>query len=72
MPGTGVGSLRTYKQLCNFLGSLKVLHFDIFTHFGRGRKSLKNQPRDVIKMREMSGEVVKKTPKKEMDNPLFL
>ena len=38
---------------------------------GRGRKSLKNQPRDVIKMREMRREVGKKTPKKYMDNPSF-
>ena len=34
--------------------------------------SLKNQTRDVIKMREMRGEVGKKTPKNEMDNPSFL
>ena len=27
---------------------------------------------DVIKMREMRGEVGKKTPEKEMENPLFL
>ena len=27
---------------------------------------------DVIKMRDMRGEVGKKTHKKEMDNPLFL
>ena len=32
----------------------------------------KNQPCDVIKMMEMRGKVGKKTPKKEMDNPLFL
>ena len=38
----------------------------------RGGKSLKNQPRDVIKMIEMRGEVGKKTPKKEIDNPSFL
>ena len=29
---------------------------------------LKNDPCDVIKMREMRGEVGKKPPKKEMDN----
>ena len=34
-------------------------------------KYLKNQPCDVIKMREMWGEVGK-TPKKEIDNPSFL
>ena len=34
-------------------------------------KCLKNQPCDVIKIREMKGEVGKKTPKKEMDNPSF-
>ena len=38
----------------------------------KGRKSLKNQPSDVLKMREMRGELGKKTPKKEMDNPSFL
>ena len=38
----------------------------------RGWKSLKNQPRDVINMREMRGEVGKKTPKKETENPSFL
>ena len=32
-----------------------------------GTKCLRNQPYDVIKMREMKGEVRKKTPKKEMD-----
>ena len=37
-----------------------------------GRKSPKNHPRDVIEMREMNGEVKKKTPKNEMDNPSFL
>ena len=36
-----------------------------------GTKCLKNQPYDVIKMREMRGEGGKKTPKKEMDNPHF-
>ena len=38
----------------------------------RGRKSLKNQTSDVIKLREMRGGVRKKKPKKEKDNPLFL
>ncbi len=33
---------------------------------------LKNQPRDIIKMREMRGKVGKKTPKNEMDNTSFL
>ena len=32
----------------------------------------KNDPCDVIKMTEMRGEVGKKPPKKEMENPLFL
>ncbi len=36
------------------------------------RKFLINQPCDVIKMREMSGEVRKKTHKKKMDNVSFL
>ncbi len=35
-------------------------------------KCLKNQPRDVIKMREMREEVVKKTLKKNLDNSSFL
>ena len=35
-------------------------------------KCLKNQPCNVIKMGEMRGEVGKKTPKEEMDNPSFL
>ena len=35
-------------------------------------KCLKNQPCNVIKMREMRGEVGKKNLKKEMDNPSFL
>ena len=38
----------------------------------RGRMSLKNQPRDVIKMTELRGEVGTKTSKKEMDNTSFL
>ena len=32
---------------------------------GNWRKSLKNQTYDVIKMREMRGQVGKKTPKKD-------
>ena len=39
---------------------------------GNWTKCLKNQPYDVIKMREMKGEVGKKTPKTKMDNPSFL
>ena len=39
---------------------------------GQRPKCVKNHPCDVIKMREMRGEVDKKTPKKEMDNPSFL
>ena len=35
-------------------------------------KLCKNDPRDVIKMREMREEVEKKTLKKEIDNPSFL
>ena len=34
-------------------------------------KCLRNQPYDVMKMREMRGEVGKKTPEKEMYNPSF-
>ena len=37
-----------------------------------GQSVLKKQPCDVIKMREMRGEVKKKTPKKEIDNPSFV
>ena len=40
--------------------------------FRRGTKCLKNQPCDVIKIREIRGEVEKKTSKKDMDNPSFL
>ena len=37
------------------------------------RREIKNQTtRDVINMRKMRGEVGKKPPKKEMDNPLIL
>ena len=35
-------------------------------------KCLKNKPCDVIKIREIRGEVGKKTSKKEIDNPSFL
>ena len=37
-----------------------------------GTKCSKNQPCNVIEMREMRGEVGKKTHKKDMDNPSFL
>ena len=39
---------------------------------GSGTKCLKNQQCDVIKKREIRGEVGKKTSKKYMDNPSFL
>ena len=39
---------------------------------GSCTKGLKNQPYDVIKLRERRREVGKKTPKMEMDNPPFL
>ena len=39
---------------------------------GHFTKRLKNQPYDVIKKREMRGEVGKETPKKQMDNPSVL
>ena len=35
-------------------------------------QSVKNQPCDVIKMKEMRGELGMKTPKIEIDNPSFL
>ena len=41
----------------------KLLSKGAFTS-GRGRKSLKNQTRDVIKIREMRGKVGKITPRK--------
>ena len=34
-------------------------------------KKIKNQPCDVINMREMRGKVGKKAPQKEIDNPSF-
>ena len=37
-----------------------------------GKSVSKNQPCDVIKMREVRGEVGKRTPKKEMNNPSFV
>ena len=36
----------------------------------QGEKALKNQTHDVIKMREMRGEVGKKIARKEMDNSM--
>ena len=38
---------------------------------GSWTKGLKNQPRDEIKMREMRGEVGKKTPKNRWIIPCF-
>ena len=52
---------KVYEYICKIQTSIDM-----------GRKSLKNQPRDVIKMREIRGEVGKKNTEKEMDNPLFL
>ena len=39
---------------------------------GNFAKCLQNQPCDDLKIREMRGELEKKTLKKEMENPLFL
>ena len=50
---------------------------DIYIHLPHIKKQanwtkcLKNQSCDVIKKREVKGEVGKKTQKKEMDNPSF-
>ena len=44
---------------------------ETFVKFCKWSKSLINQTCDVIKMREMRGEIGKKTPKKEMDSPSF-
>ncbi len=41
-------------------------------HPSSGTKCVKNKPRYIIKMREMRGEVGKKTPKKEIYNTSFL
>ena len=57
------------QNLFFFLISQKNIKID-FENFSM--ECLKNQPCDVIKMNEMRGEVGKKTPKKEMDNPTFL
>ena len=46
-------------------------HLSIMKETKLLQNCVKNDPCDVIKMREMRGEVGKKTLKKEMDNPLF-
>ena len=47
-----------------------IQHSSFFSLYGNWIKCLKNQPFDVIKMRNMRGEVGMKTPK-YMDNPSF-
>ena len=59
--------LFTIKFVC-----LKAMPFKFKYRYRRGEKYLKNQPCDVIKRREMKGEMEKKTPKKKMDNSIFL
>ena len=44
----------------------RTVNFCVYKTNGNCTKCLKNQPCEVIKMREMRGEVGKKTPKKEM------
>ena len=61
--------LQLLKRVSFFLYSFNRSWADFFRNL---TKCLKNQPRDVIKIREMRGEVGKKTLKNEMDNPLFL
>ena len=58
-----------YANISTCKGCLSVckkLWIQILT--GRVTKYLKNQKCDVIKIREIRGEVGKKTPKKEMEN----
>ena len=50
----------------------RTIDYKLCTRIRSWTKCLKNQPCDVIKMREMRGEVGKKPLKKEMDNPSFL
>ena len=52
----------TSNFVCWFLETVRCI----------GTKCLKNQPYNVIKMGEMRGEVGKKTPKKDVDNPSLL
>ena len=54
------------------LSSLLYISFQTNTILSRGRKSLKNQTRDVIKMREMRREVGKKPLKKDEYSLLFM
>ena len=60
-----------------------IIYFKIFFGFANfslylsvsfniAGQCLKNLLCDIIKMREIRGEEGKETPKKEMDNPLFL
>ena len=48
-----------------------IQHSSLFSLYGNWIKCLKNQPFDVIKMRNIRGEVKMKPPKKYMDNPSF-
>ena len=57
-------------QLIKLRQYIQKTDFDWF--ICSGTKCLKNQPCDVIKIREMRGKVGMKTPKKEMDNHSFL
>ena len=59
----------TYKKQQN---KSFIFYVNFLLSYGSNfTKCLKNQPYDVIKMREMRKEVGKKIPKKEMDNPSF-
>ncbi len=50
---------------------MQDLVYDIIIRIGMGTKCLKNQPCDVTKMREMRGEVGKKTLTKKMVKTLI-
>ena len=70
------------QKMCAILNGLlidnlivfkSILFMPVSLEFVEALQSVsKDQPCDVIKMREIRGEVGKETPKKDMDNPLFL
>ena len=63
----GIKSNITNKENCRiFFSEPKTILCDLCDN---RTKCLKNQPCNVIKMMKMRGEVEKKTPKKDMDNP---
>ena len=69
--GPGIDEMVIPKQVKFFrLGNISCGKY--LVKFCNGTKCLKNQSCDVIKMREIRGEVGKKNSKKEMDNHSFL